>query len=190
LPYSTSEVVWGEPGTNGQHAFFQMLHQGTDVIPVDFILIKRPTYAPEPVLSGALKSLFDQQHATLLANGVAQAQALMWGKGTDEAEQEPRPPTASATMPARDLALQRTFPGNRPSLTLVLDELTPTSMGALVALYEHRTFVAGALWGINSFDQWGVELGKVLCKDVAARMQSGDLAGVDSATAAMIARLR
>lgn len=190
LPYSTSEVVWGEPGTNGQHAFFQMLHQGTDVIPVDFILIKRPTYAAEPVLSGALKSLFDQQHATLLANGVAQAQALMWGKGTDEAEQEPRPPTASVTMPARDLALQRTFPGNRPSLTLVLDELTPTSMGALVALYEHRTFVTGALWGINSFDQWGVELGKVLCKDVAARMQSGQVDGLDAATAAMIARLR
>ncbi|MDE2593450.1 MAG: glucose-6-phosphate isomerase [Burkholderiales bacterium] len=190
LTYSTSEVVWGEPGTNGQHAFFQMLHQGTDVIPVDFILIKRPTYGDEPPMSAGLRRLLDQQHVTLLANGVAQAQALMWGKGTDEAEQEARPPTASATMPARELALQRTFPGNRPSLTLVLDQLNPRSLGALVALYEHRTFVTGALWGINSFDQWGVELGKVLCKDVAARMQSGDVSGVDAATAAMIQRLR
>ncbi|MGE5451390.1 MAG: glucose-6-phosphate isomerase [Acidobacteriota bacterium] len=190
LGYSTSEVVWGEPGTNGQHAFFQMLHQGTDVIPVDFILIKQPTYAAAPAMSEAFRRLMDQQHATLLANGVAQAQALMWGKGTDEAQQEPRPPTASTTMPAHELALQRTFPGNRPSLTLVLDQLTPRSLGALVALYEHRTFVTGALWGINSFDQWGVELGKVLCKDVAARMQSGDVDGVDAATAAMIQRLR
>lgn len=190
LGYSTSEVVWGEPGTNGQHAFFQMVHQGTDVIPVDFILIKQPTYPPEPHLSDSLRRLLDQQYSTLLANGVAQAQALMWGKGTDEAEQEMRPPTASSTMPAHELALQRTFPGNRPSLTLVMDELSPRSLGALVALYEHRTFVTGALWGINSFDQWGVELGKVLCKDIAARMRSGDVNGVDAATAAMIQRLR
>ncbi len=190
LAYSTSEVVWGEPGTNGQHAFFQMLHQGTDVIPVDFILIKQPTYGAQPPMSADLRRLMDQQHTTLLANGVAQAQALMWGKGLDEAEREARPPTASTTMPTRELALQRTFPGNRPSLTLVLDQLTPRTLGALVALYEHRTFVTGALWGINSFDQWGVELGKVLCKDVAARMQSGDVSGVDAATAAMIQRLR
>ena len=189
LAYSTSEVVWGEPGTNGQHAFFQMLHQGTDVIPVDFILVKQPSYADSPALSPALRSLLDEQHAMLLANGVAQAQALMWGKPTEEAEQE-RPPTASPDMPARELALQRTFPGNRPSLTLVLDQLTPHALGALVALYEHRTFVTGALWGINSFDQWGVELGKALCNNLLPRMHSGDVEGLDAATAAMIRRLR
>lgn len=93
-------------------------------------------------------------------------------------------------MPADELARQRTFPGNRPSLTLLLDELSPRSLGALIALYEHRTFVTGALWGINSFDQWGVELGKVLCKDILARMQSGQTAGLDGATAAMLTRLR
>ena len=190
LGFSTSEVVWGEPGTNGQHAFFQMLHQGTDVIPVDFILIRRPTYPTEPALSPPLRQMLDRQHDTLLANGVAQAQALMWGKTSENARSEPRPPTACASMPADELARQRTFPGNRPSLTLLLDELSPRSLGALIALYEHRTFVTGALWGINSFDQWGVELGKVLCKDILARMQSGQTAGLDGATAAMLTRLR
>ena len=190
LPFATSPVLWGEPGSNGQHAFFQMLHQGTDVIPVDFILIRRPTYPTEPALSPALRQMLDRQHDTLLANGVAQAQALMWGKTSENARSEPRPPTACASMPADELARQRTFPGNRPSLTLLLDELSPRSLGALIALYEHRTFVTGALWGINSFDQWGVELGKVLCKDILARMQSGQTAGLDGATAAMLTRLR
>ncbi|MDE2077592.1 MAG: glucose-6-phosphate isomerase [Burkholderiales bacterium] len=190
LNCSTSAVVWGEPGTNAQHAFFQMIHQGTDVIPVDFILIKRPTFSEEAWLSPALRTMLEKQHAILLANGLAQAQALMWGKTTDEAEREPRPSTASKTVPARELALQRTFPGNRPSLTLLLDELTPKALGALVALYEHRTFVTGALWGINSFDQWGVELGKVLCQEVSSRMQGGELQGMDAATTAMLQRLR
>jgi glucose-6-phosphate isomerase len=189
VPYATSEVVWGEPGTNGQHAFFQMLHQGTEVIPVEFILVKQASYRAPASLSPALRSLLDQQHHMLLANGLAQAQALMWGKTAEEAARE-TVPTASRELAPEVIARHRTFPGNRPSMTLLLDEVTPRSLGALVALHEHRTFVSGALWGINSFDQWGVELGKAMCKELLPRLSSGDTAGLDAATAAMIARLR
>ncbi|RTL30157.1 MAG: glucose-6-phosphate isomerase [Burkholderiales bacterium] len=189
LPFATSDVVWGEPGTNGQHAFFQMLHQGTDVIPVEFLLVKQASYRAPGSLTPAMRTLLNEQHHMLLANGLAQAQALMWGKSADEAMRE-SVPTASPDMAPEAIARHRTFPGNRPSLTLLLDEVTPRSLGALVALYEHRTFVSGALWGINSFDQWGVELGKALCKDLLPRLSSGDTSGLDAATAAMIARLR
>ena len=189
LPYSTSEVVWGEPGTNGQHAFFQMLHQGTDVIPVEFILVREPIHREHDNWSPALRDLMAQQHRMLLANGLAQAQALMCGKTEAEAAAESAP-TASATMSAQAMARHRTFPGNRPSMTLLLEQLTPQSLGALVAMYEHRTFVSGALWGINSFDQWGVELGKALCKTLLPRLESGDVAGLDEATAALIRVLR
>jgi glucose-6-phosphate isomerase len=177
LPYGTSPVVWGEPGTNGQHAYFQMLHQGTDVIPVEFILVRQPAHA------------LRDQHAKLLANGLAQAQALMLGKTTDQALAE-HAPTASATLDRAVLARHRTFPGNRPSTTLLLDELTPRSLGALIALYEHRVFVSGALWGINSFDQWGVELGKALCNALLPRLDSGDVAGLDGSTAGLLQRLK
>jgi len=158
LPYGTSPVLWGEPGTNGQHAYFQMLHQGTDVVPLEFIAVKQPTH-----------SLKDH-HEWLLANAIAQAQALMLGQ-TDEGG-------------------HRHFTGNRPSTFLLLDELTPTSLGALIALQEHRVFVSGSVWGINSFDQWGVELGKVLAKDIHARMASGDVAGLDESTSALLQRMR
>ena len=178
LPFGTSPVVWGEPGTNGQHAYFQMLHQGTDVIPVEFILVKTPTH-----------SLHDL-HTKLLANGLAQSQALMRGKSTAEASSE-RAPTASRDLDALTLAKHRSFPGNRPSTTLILDQLTPRSLGALIALYEHRVFASGALWGINSFDQWGVELGKALCADLLPRLATGgDLDGLDASTAGLIQRLR
>ncbi len=177
LPFATSPVVWGEPGTNGQHAYFQMLHQGTDVIPVEFILVKRPTH-----------QLHDL-HTKLLANGLAQSQALMLGKSTAQAAAE-KAPTASAALDAQTLARHRTFPGNRPSTTLLLDQLTPRSLGALIALYEHRVFVSGAVWGINSFDQWGVELGKALCNDLLPRLSSGDTGGLDASTAGLIERLR
>ncbi|WP_457330419.1 glucose-6-phosphate isomerase [Rhizobacter sp. P5_C2] len=177
LPFGTSPVVWGEPGTNGQHAYFQMLHQGTDVIPVEFLLVKRPTH-----------SLSDL-HTKLLANGLAQAQALMVGKTTEQAMKE-KAPTASATLDALTLAKHRTFPGNRPSTTLLLDELTPRSLGALIALFEHRVFVSGALWRINSFDQWGVELGKALCNELLPRLASGDTTGLDGSTAGLLTRLR
>jgi glucose-6-phosphate isomerase len=158
LPYGTSPVLWGEPGTNGQHAYFQMLHQGTDVVPVEFIAVKKPTH-----------NLADH-HELLLANVIAQAQALMLGQADEGGHQH--------------------FPGNRPSTFLLLDELTPTSLGALIALQEHRVFVSGSIWGINSFDQWGVELGKVLAKDIHARMGSGDVAGLDASTAALLDRIR
>ena len=158
LRFATAPVLWGEPGTNGQHAFFQMLHQGTDVVPVEFVAVRKPRHA----LPG--------HHELLLANVLAQAQALMVGQ--------------------RDTGGHKNFPGNRPSTFLLLDELTPTTLGALIALQEHRVFVSGSLWGINSFDQWGVELGKVLAKDLQARLQTGDVNGLDSSTAGLLQHLR
>jgi glucose-6-phosphate isomerase len=177
LPYGTSPVVWGEPGTNGQHAYFQMLHQGTDVIPVEFILVKTPTH-DHPDL-----------HAKLLANGLAQAQALMQGKTSAQALAE-KAPTASKELAPDVIARHRTFPGNRPSTTFLLQRLTPASLGALIAMYEHRVFTSGAIWGINSFDQWGVELGKALAGDLLPRLASGDAKGLDASTAGLLARLR
>jgi glucose-6-phosphate isomerase len=157
LPYGTSPVLWGEPGTNGQHAYFQMLYQGTDVVPVEFIAVKKPTH-----------SLKDH-HELLLANVIAQAQALMLGQADEGGHKH--------------------FPGNRPSSFLLLAELTPTSLGALIALQEHRVFVSGSVWGINSFDQWGVELGKVLAKDIHARLLSGDTKGLDASSATLLQRV-
>ena len=157
LPYGTSPVLWGEPGTNGQHAFFQMLHQGTDVVPLEFVAVKNATHA-----------LPDHQ-ALLLSNVLAQAQALMVGK--------------------LDAGGHRNFAGNRPSTFLLLEDLTPFNLGALIALQEHRVFVSGAVWGINSFDQWGVELGKVLAKDIHARLLTGDVSGLDASTAQLLKRL-
>ncbi len=158
LPYGTSPVLWGEPGTNGPHAYFQMLHQGTDVVPVEFVAVRE-----------AAHRLAGHQNA-LLANVLAQAQALMQGKA--------------------DAGGHRDFPGNRPSTFLVLPALTPRSLGALIALQEHRVFTSGSVWGINSFDQWGVELGKVLAKDIEPRLVSGALDGLDASTAALLQRLR
>jgi len=177
LPYATSPVVWGEPGTNGQHAYFQMLHQGTDVVPVEFIAVRTQRHG------------LQDSHTKLLANCLAQSQALMLGKSADEALAESAP-TAAPGFDRQRLARHRSFPGNRPSTTLVLEELTPRSLGALVALYEHRVFTSGALWGINSFDQWGVELGKALASRLLPRFASGDASGLDPSTAALLSRLR
>ncbi len=177
LPYATSPVVWGEPGTNGQHAYFQMLHQGSDVIPVEFIAVRT---AAHPLAD---------QHTKLLANCLAQSQALMLGKSAADAARE-QAPTAAAGFDRAVLGRHRAFPGNRPSTTFVLDALTPSSLGALIAMYEHRVFVSGALWGINSFDQWGVELGKALCNALLPRLASGDTAGLDASTAGLMQRLR
>lgn len=157
LPFETSPILWGEPGTNGQHAYFQMLHQGTTVVPVEFVAVKR--------VAGGLPG----HHQKLLANALAQAQALMRG------------------MP--DAGGHKDFPGNRPSTFLLLDELTPASLGALIALQEQRVFVSGAIWGINSFDQWGVELGKVLAKDMEARLASGDASGLDGSSAGLLQKI-
>jgi glucose-6-phosphate isomerase len=165
-----------------------MLHQGTDVIPVEFILVKNATHGMNN-LHGPLLAQLERQHAMLLANGLAQSQALMQGKTTAQAEAE-KAPTASKEIDALTLAKHRTFPGNRPSTTLLLDQLTPRSLGALIALYEHRVFTSGALWGINSFDQWGVELGKALASELLPRLASGDASGLDASTAGLLKRLR
>ena len=162
LTFDTSPVLWGEPGTNGQHAYFQMLHQGTEVVPVEFVAVKKPQHT----LPG--------HHELLLANVLAQAQALMVGQSDPDTGEEGH----------------RRFTGNRPSTFLLLDELTPASLGALIALQEHRVFVSGSVWGINSFDQWGVELGKVLAKNIESRLASGDTTGLDGSTAGLLARLR
>ena len=177
LPIGTSPVVWGEPGTNGQHAYFQMLHQGTDVIPVEFIAVRQAAHSHADL------------HHKLLANCLAQSQALMQGKTAADAATESAP-TAAPDIDRAVLARHRSFPGNRPSSTFVLDALTPSSLGALIAMYEHRVFTSGALWGINSFDQWGVELGKALCNQLLPRFASGDLAGLDASTAGLLRKLR
>ena len=158
LTCATSPAIWGEPGTNGQHAFFQMLHQGADVLPLEIVAVRKASH-PLP-----------GHQQKVLANALAQTQALMVGKASDDGH--------------------RHFPGNRPSTLILLDALTPTTLGALIALQEHRVFVSGSLWGINSFDQWGVELGKVLAKDLETRWDSGDLAGLDGSTAGLLQMLR
>jgi glucose-6-phosphate isomerase len=187
LPFGTSPVVWGEAGTNGQHAYFQMLHQGTDVIPVEFIAVKTPNFGDH--VRGELLDKLKDQHVKLLANCLAQSQALMQGK-TAEAARAESAPTASKDLDPEVLARHRSFPGNRPSTTLLLDALTPSSLGALIALYEHRVFVSGAVWNINSFDQWGVELGKALCNSLLPRLTSGDASGLDASTAGLLAKVR
>ncbi len=176
VPFGTSPVVWGEPGTNGQHAYFQMLHQGSDVIPVEFIAVREPAHGEREL------------HRLLLANCLAQSQALMLGKTAEQARGETAP-TAGAGFDRDALAMHRSFPGNRPSTTLVLDRLTPRSLGALIAMYEHRVFTSGALWGINSFDQWGVELGKALAGALLPRLTSRDTSGLDASTAGLLKRL-
>ncbi len=183
LAYSTSPVVWGEAGTNGQHAYFQMLHQGSDVVPVEFIAVREPVYGFAP--QGELAERLADQQRKLLANCFAQAQALMQGKRFEDALGE-RAPTANPELPAAALARHRSFAGNRPSTLLMLERLDPQSLGALIALYEHRVFVSGAVWGINSFDQWGVELGKALCNQLLPRLESGGLEGLDASTAAAL----
>ena len=165
-----------------------MLHQGTDTIPVEFILVKRPTHGIAG-LHGPLLEQLERQHTMLLANGLAQSQALMLGKSTDEARAE-KAPTAAKDITPDTLARHRTFRGNRPSTTLLLEQLTPRSLGALIALYEHRVFTSGAVWGINSFDQWGVELGKALCNALLPRLASGDASGLDASTSGLLNRVR
>jgi glucose-6-phosphate isomerase len=173
VPVDTAPVTWGQPGTNGQHAFYQMLHQGTRIIPADIIVVCRPAGTDEDVV---------QPHPMLVANAIAQSAALAFGKTADEV-------AADGTAP--DLVPHRTFPGNRPSTTIVVDDLTPFTFGQLVTLYEHKTFTQGAVWGIDSFDQWGVELGKVLAPKVEqALADGGGQPGDDSSTEALVARVR
>ena len=167
----TGPVVWGQPGTNGQHAFYQLIHQGTRLIPSDFIGICRPA------------EVVGDHHDLLMANFLAQTEALAFGKTTEE---------VLAEGVAPDLAPHRTFPGNRPTSTILAPELSPSVLGQLTALYEHKVFTQGVVWDVNSFDQWGVELGKVLATRIAAELEAaaGDDLGHDSSTNALIRRYR
>ena len=174
---ATSTVVFGEPGTNAQHAFFQMLHQGTDVIPVDFIAVAEAREGPAA------------NQAKLLANCLAQAEALMVGRPEADVRGELLAKPLDAGR-IDELAPQRSFPGDRPSSLVLMDRLTPERLGALIALYEHKTFVEGVLWGINSFDQWGVELGKALAGRILPELEGGERLTHDPSTTALIERLR
>jgi glucose-6-phosphate isomerase len=167
----TSAVYWGEPGTNGQHSFYQLLHQGTRLIPADFIAFAQPL------------NPLGNHHDLLLANVFAQAEALAFGKTTSEVEAEGSPSW---------LAKHRQFDGNRPSNVLLLDRLTPAALGKLVALYEHEVFTQGTLWQIDSFDQWGVELGKVLAQRIVPELEDSGEPELnhDSSTNALIRRYR
>lgn len=174
----TGPVVWGEPGTNGQHAFYQLIHQGTDVIPAEFMI----------AANGHEKNL-RHQHELLIANCLAQSEALMKGRTLDEAKAQLTSKGMDEAKADR-IAPHRVFSGNRPSITMVHDELTPFALGRLIALYEHRVFVEGALFNINSFDQWGVELGKELATGLLPVVEGKEsAAGHDSSTAGLVAAL-
>ena len=177
----TGPVVWGEPGTNGQHAFFQLLHQGTTVIPVEFLI------AAEPHEPGAHMRV---HHDLLIANCLAQSQALMKGRTLKEAEAQLLAMGKSKTE-ARRLASHRVFEGNRPSITIAYRKLDPFALGRLIALYEHRVFVEAAIWGINAFDQWGVELGKELATGLQPVVEGRlGVEELDASTAGLVRHLR
>jgi glucose-6-phosphate isomerase len=174
VEWQTGPVVWGTPGTNGQHAYYQLIHQGTKLIPADFIGFAEPVAE----LSGELKA----QHDLLMANFFAQTQALAFGKTAEEVRAEGVP---------EELVPHKTFHGNRPTTTILARELTPSVLGQLIALYEHKVFVQGAVWNIDSFDQWGVELGKVLAKRVEPALTEGaEVPGLDASTKALVAQYR
>ncbi|MFJ9125159.1 glucose-6-phosphate isomerase [Streptomyces sp. NPDC102340] len=172
--WQTGPVVWGTPGTNGQHAYYQLIHQGTKLIPADFIGFAEPV---ADLLPGLVA-----QHDLLMANFFAQTQALAFGKTPDEVRAEGVP---------EELVPHKTFKGNHPTTTILAKDLTPSVLGQLVALYEHKVFVQGAVWNIDSFDQWGVELGKVLAKRVEPALTEGeDVPGLDTSTQALVAKYR
>jgi glucose-6-phosphate isomerase len=174
VDYSTCPVVWGAPGTNGQHAFFQMLHQGTQMVPGDFIACRKPHHD------------LAEHHAILLANCFAQTEALMRGKTADEARAEMQAQGVSASDLER-LVPHKVFPGNRPTSTLLLDALTPRALGGLIALYEHKVFAQSVIWGVNAFDQWGVELGKRLADRILPELKNaGPVSSHDSSTNGLI----
>ncbi|MFJ9828271.1 glucose-6-phosphate isomerase [Streptomyces sp. NPDC101160] len=174
VDWQTGPVVWGTPGTNGQHAYYQLIHQGTKVIPADFIAFARPVADLQPGLVA--------QHDLLMANFFAQTQALAFGKTPEEVRAEGVP---------EELVPHKTFQGNHPTTTILADALTPSVLGQLIALYEHKVFVQGAVWNIDSFDQWGVELGKVLAKKIEPVLTEGTGGeGLDSSTAGLVAVYR
>lgn len=177
VDYATGPVIFGEPGTNGQHAFYQLIHQGTQIIPCDFIV---PAETHHPL---------GDHHNILLSNALAQSKALMFGKTAGEVRTEMTAAGRSEAEIER-LTPHRVFSGNRPSNTLTMRKLEPATLGALTALYEHKVFVQSVIWNINPFDQWGVELGKQLAGPILRGLESGETAGQDPSTAALIAWLR
>jgi glucose-6-phosphate isomerase len=178
VDYSTAPIVWGQAGTNGQHAFYQLLHQGTHLVPCDFLAPAKAEHA------------LDKHQAILLANFLAQPEALMRGRTEQEALELLESEGLSSDQ-ARILAAHKTFPGNCPSNSILFERLSPEVMGSLIALYEHKVFVQGAIWGLNPFDQMGVELGKQLTKAILPEIESAlPVKGHDSSTAGLIKRLR
>jgi glucose-6-phosphate isomerase len=178
VDYATGQIIWGEPGTNGQHAFFQLIHQGTKLIPVDFLA---PVETHNPI---------GDHHPILLSNFLAQTEALMRGKTEVEAKADleatgMRGEELSALLP------HKVFPGNRPTNSILFRKLTPRTLGSLLALYEHKIFVQGVIWNVNSFDQWGVELGKQLAKAILPELtHDGPVTAHDSSTNGLIAFYR
>ena len=174
VTWQTGPIIWGEPGTDGQHAFYQLIHQGTRLVPVDLLIAAKPHHA------------LHEHHRRLLANCLAQAEALMRGKTEAEAAAE----LAGLTPDRRAARLvHQAFPGNRPSNLLLYDQLTPFALGRLIALYEHKIFVQSVIWGINAYDQWGVELGKQLTRAVLADIEAGRAQGHDASTNGLLAEL-
>ena len=176
--YATGPIIWGEPGTNGQHAFYQLIHQGTHIIPCEFMVAQQ---GHEPDLA--------HHHRLLLANCLAQSEALMIGRDMDTA----RELMAQQGLEGSELerqAAHRVFTGNRPSVTMMYDVLDPRTLGKIIALYEHRVFVEGVIWGINSFDQWGVELGKILATQMLPLIEGDAISeGKDGSTRGLLATL-
>jgi glucose-6-phosphate isomerase len=174
VDYATGPVIWGEPGTNGQHAFYQLIHQGTRLVPVDF-LIAAESHNP-----------LGEHHRILLANFFAQGEALMRGKTAEEARAELVAQGLSGAA-IEKLLPHKVFPGNRPSNSILYRKLTPRTLGSLIALYEHKIFVQGIVWNINSFDQWGVELGKQLARTILPELDRPDaVTGHDASTNGLI----
>ncbi|ETE65193.1 Glucose-6-phosphate isomerase, partial [Ophiophagus hannah] len=178
--YNTGPIVWGEPGTNGQHAFYQLIHQGTRMIPCDFLI---PAQSQHPIRNGL-------HHKILLANFLAQTEALMKGKSTDEARKELQAAGLSGEA-LEKLLPHKVFEGNRPTNSIVFTKLTPFILGALIAMYEHKIFVQGIVWDINSYDQWGVELGKQLAKKIEPELASdAPVTSHDASTNGLIAFIK
>jgi glucose-6-phosphate isomerase len=180
VPTTTGEIFWGEPGTNGQHAFYQLLHQGTRLVPADFIGFAEPNHAID------VEDADGDMHDLFMSNMFAQTSVLAFGKTAEEIAAEGTP---------ADVVPHKVMPGNRPSSTILAPKLTPSTLGQIIAFYEHVTFVEGTIWGVDSFDQWGVELGKVVAKQlgpvlVAGSLEPADTPGLDPSTAAMVRRYR
>jgi glucose-6-phosphate isomerase len=173
VDYQTGNIIWGDTGTNAQHAFFQLIHQGTKLIPCDFIGFKKPLNKE------------NTQHDKLMSNFFAQTEALMMGKTENEVVNELKSSNASAAK-IESLKAFKIFPGNKPTNTLLINKLSPESLGSLVAMYEHKIFVQGVIWNIFSYDQWGVELGKQLATKVLKEINENKISNHDSSTSSLL----